>query len=41
MSEDAVRSPTAEAGPGVTETDTPTNGLEASYESPYIKELYK
>ena len=39
--EEAVRSPTAETGPGATGIDTPTNGLEASYESPYIKELYK
>lgn len=40
-SEDAARSPTAEAGAKPTGAETPVNGAEGSYESPYIKELYK
>ena len=40
-SEDSAQSPVAEAGPGPVGVDAPTNGVEGSYESPYIKELYK
>lgn len=40
-SEDATRSPTTEAGARPTDAETPVNGAEGSYESPYIKELYK
>ena len=37
----APTSPGAEAGPGQSGNDAGTNGHEGSYESPYIKELYK
>ena len=40
-SEESAQSPVAEVGPGQMGVDTPTNGVEGSYESPYIKELYK
>ena len=39
--EEPAQSPVAEAGAGLTAVDIPTNGAEGSYESPYIKELYK
>jgi len=40
-SEGATRSPTTETGAKPTGVETPVNGAEGSYESPYIKELYK
>jgi hypothetical protein len=39
--EEAARSPVADAAAATTGTETPTNGVDGSYESPYIKELYK
>lgn len=33
--------PSAEVGAGATPTEGTTNGVEGSYESPYMKELYK
>ena len=33
--------PSAEAGAGQAAVGTPTNGADGTFESPYIKELYK
>lgn len=33
--------PSAEAGAGQAVAETPTNGADGTFESPYIKELYK
>lgn len=39
--EESALSPATEAGAGSIGVETPMNGTDDSYESPYIKELYK